>query len=106
MDMGDIFPVEEDEIQPSNLFFTYIWNSSKTKIEKIPKKEMLSRLLYCYKEEINNSIWFSSYKNEVIKKIFQTYSSFIEKINCCNVFIGSDTSRFKSEIKKVEAESR
>jgi len=100
IDLTTIFPAEREEVYPSNLFSINIWNSEETKIERIPGKEMLSRLLRAYRDEIKGSIWFGWGGREIMEKLFDSYCSLVEKTNCFKVFAGSDVSEF---IKAVEA---
>lgn len=100
IDLSDIFPVEKEEVQPSNLISIYIWNSVETKIEEISRKEMLSRLLHIYQNETRNSFWFGWNQGDIMRKLFASYYSLVENSDCYKVFAGSDVSRF---VKAVEA---
>ena len=94
VDLEDIFPVKKGRILPSKLFYAYVWNSRKTKCEEIGKKEMLSKLLQIYLQEFNKSVWFGKDKDVAIRKLFPSYHSFVENVDCYKVFAGRDLSEF------------
>jgi len=98
IDLGDIFSVQEKKVQPSKLFYTYVWNAAETKIEVIPKKEMLSRLFHVYQIELDKSIWFNHNKEEAMRKIFPNYSALVQKADCYKVYAGSNPSGFLKTI--------
>ncbi len=101
IDLADVFPVQKHEIEPSKLLYIYVWNSHKTKIEEISKKEMLSRLLHNYQVEVSNTLW-SGYKyDEAMKKIFPIYNEFVDKVKCYKVFAGSSSSHFIKTIQET-----
>jgi hypothetical protein len=100
IDLGDIFPVQKKKSYASKLFYIYVWNASETKIETIPKKEMMSRLFHIYQNELGNSMWFNHNMDEAMKKIFYNYDAFIEKADCFKIYAGSDVTDF---VKTVQA---
>ncbi len=101
IDLKDIFPVVKEEKRPSKLFYVYIWNSRETKIEEISKKEMLSRLFQVYLREMGNSIWSGWNKSGVVRKLFPSYHTLVEKVDCYKTFAGSDIHEFKKKIESV-----
>lgn len=99
IDLGDIFPVQRREIQPSKLFYIYVWNAEETKIEVIPKKEMLSRLFFIYKNELSTSIWFNHEEEKTMRNIFSNYEFFVKETDCYKVYAGTDIPSFINAIK-------
>jgi len=99
VDLEDIFPSVMEEVKPSKLFYVYVWNSEKTKVEPVPKKEMLARLLHAYSMEVRSSPWFNYEQDQAMKNIFPNYNSFVEEADCYKVFAGS---RSLMTVKEVE----
>ncbi|MFX0091770.1 MAG: hypothetical protein ACFFBD_08405 [Candidatus Hodarchaeota archaeon] len=98
INLGDLFPIQKKEIRPSKLFFMYVWNAPETKIELIPKKEMLARLLHIYKIEFGSSMWFNYEEDKAMKRIFPRYQGFVEKADCYKVYVGRDLTAFRKTI--------
>ena len=92
MDLEDVFQVHKERIRPSKLFYVYVWNSTKSKCEEIPKKEMLSKLSQTYLQEVSSI--FSTDTRNMMKKVFPVYHSLLEDVDCYKVFVGRDTSEF------------
>ena len=101
INLEDIFPVVKEEKNPSKLFYVYIWNSKETKIEEISKKEMLSRLFHVYIGEMGNSIWSGWNKSGVVRKLFPSYHSLVENVDCFKVFAGSEIKEFRKKVESV-----
>jgi hypothetical protein len=100
IDLGNVFPRQKQKVQPSKLFYMYVWNAKETKVEKIPKKEMLARLFHVYRSEIGKTIWFDYRMDEARKSIFPNYNALIEKADCYRVYAGSNTSLFLESIQE------
>ena len=101
VDLADIFSVQKQAIQPSKLFYIYVWNARQTKIEPIPKKEMLSRLFHNYQVEVGNTLWSGYKTDEAMKKIFPIYNDFIENVECYKIFAGSSSRQFIKAIQEI-----
>jgi hypothetical protein len=101
VDLEDIFPSVKEEVKPSKLFYVYVWNSEKTKVEPVPKKEMMARLLHAYNLEMKTSPWFNYKQDEAMKNIFPNYDSFVEEAECYKVFAGSRPSIAVREVEKA-----
>jgi hypothetical protein len=101
LDLEDIFPSVNEEVKPSKLFYVYVWNSEKTKVEPVSKKEMLARLLHAYNVEARSSPWFNYEQDEAMKNIFPNYNSFVEEVNCYKVFAGSRPSITVREVEEA-----
>ena len=99
IDLGDIFPVQRLKVQPSKLFYIYVWNSEETKIEVISKKEMLSRLFFIYKNELSSSIWFNHEEEKAMRDIFPNYDLFVKEADCYKVYAGTDMPSFIKALK-------
>lgn len=98
INLGDIFPTREKEIQPSKLFYIYVWNALETKVELIPRKEMLARLFHVYNVELSNSMWFNHDKDEAMRNIFYNYDTIVKNADCYIVYAGSDPAIFQKSI--------
>ncbi len=98
IDLGDIFNVAKRKVFPSKLFYVYVWNAEETKIESIPKKEMLSRLFHIYQIELGNTLWSNRDKEGVMKTIFPNYFEFVKLADCYKVYAGSNTRDFIKNI--------
>jgi hypothetical protein len=104
VDLTKVYLYEKRNIEPSKLFYVYAWNSDKTKIQDIEKKEMLSRLIKVYKTELSSSIWFKGGEKESLKRIFKQYGDFVDKVECKKVFVGHDPIKaIKSITGKTDA---
>ncbi|MFX0135846.1 MAG: hypothetical protein ACFFDN_19540 [Candidatus Hodarchaeota archaeon] len=100
IDLKSIFPFQENEVRPSKLFYINIWNASETKIEAIPNKEMLARLLHTYQIELDYTL-YNLNKDKAMRNIFHDYNAFVDKANCYEVYAGSDESLFLRAIQAV-----
>jgi hypothetical protein len=101
IDLGSIFPVQKTKVYPSKLFYVNVWNSNETKVESIPKKEMLNRLLSIYKAELDNTIWFNKDKDIAMRRIFPNYGELVEKADCFRVYAGSDALLLQKTIQET-----
>ncbi|MFX0091769.1 MAG: hypothetical protein ACFFBD_08400 [Candidatus Hodarchaeota archaeon] len=101
INLREIFPFQEKEGHPSKLFYMRAWNAPETKIEVVSKKEILSRLLHIYHNELSHSMWSNYEKNNVLQSIFPGYQAFVEKADCYKVCVGSDQSAFLKTIQSV-----
>ncbi len=104
INIGSIFPIQKKVVQPSKLYYIYVWNAEETKIEMVSKKEMLSRLLHVYQSELDNSIWFNYKKDEAMKNIFANYHTLVENADCYKIYAGSDPSDLLKKIQMTEDE--
>ena len=100
IDLKSLFSFQENEVRPSKLFFINIWNASETKIEVIPKKQMLARLLHTYQIELEHTL-YNQNKDKAMRNIFHNYNAFVEMANCYEVYAGSDTSFFLDAMQAV-----
>mgnify|MGYP006301225991 CR=1 FL=1 len=92
MDLTTLYPYEVEKLEPSKLFYIIPWNSSTTKIQKVKSKEMLSRLLGVYRNELNSSIWFKA-DRKTYEMTFKGYDNFVDKVECYNAYVGKDTEK-------------
>jgi serine kinase of HPr protein (carbohydrate metabolism regulator) len=101
IDLGKFFAVQKKNISPSKLFYVYVWNAPETKIEILPKKEMLSRLLHIYQVEMKTSPVSNANNEEIMKNVLDEYYKFTEKSDCYKIYAGNDLSKFKDSIKVI-----
>jgi hypothetical protein len=94
INLGELFPRHESPVQPSKLFYVYVWKAEETRIEKVQKKEMLSRLFHTYQTELLSSLWFNQNKKETLREIFPLYKEFVEKTECYKIYAGTDQIKF------------
>ena len=79
----------------------YTWNTPETKIETIPKKEMLSKLIHSYQAELKNTLKFKPNEEKSLRRIFSYYYVFVEKADCYKIFAGSDQSILLKTIQAI-----
>lgn len=101
VNLEKIYPAFYGKIKSAYLFYVYVWNSKKTKLENISKKEMVSRLLYTYFNEISNSVWFGWEKETLTKKLFSTYAFFAENVECYRLFVGSSSLQLLKTVEEI-----
>ena len=101
IDLGYIFPSRNREIQASKLFYVYVWNASETRVETIPKKEMVARLLHSYKVELGQTLWSSHKEGKDAKDLFLNYSELVKQADCYKVYAGNDPAFFLKTIQMI-----
>lgn len=101
INLGDLFPLHKEEVQPSKLLYMYVWNAEETKIEVVPNKEMLARLFHVYQIELGNSMWFNYQEDKAMRSIFSNYHAFVEKTECYKVYVGNDQSTFLKRLQEI-----
>jgi hypothetical protein len=98
INLGHLFPLQQEPSTPRAIFHTQIWNSIKSSYRKIEPSKMLSNLIKNYMTE--TSVIFKPTAHQ-LKQVFSAYSKLVEQKPCYNLYIGRDPERLFRAIEEA-----
>jgi hypothetical protein len=98
LNMSDVYRVQQEPAFPKAIFHTHVWNSTSSSCEKIEPSKLLPSLMKNYMMEAGA---FFQPNSGQVKRAFAAYLKIIEKSNCYNLYVGTDSNKLYKTIKDV-----